>query len=122
MAEVMVVVAEVMLRRWKWGEADCCTSACDVFLRLHGVDPMEPLRGAYSSRTGADLLIDGGGGMEALAVSLARLAGLREGIGGAGEIGVGEARCFLIGTGEGWVGKTANGFATVPRAVRSWRV
>lgn len=118
----MAVVADVMSRPWKWGEADCCTSACDVFQRLHGIDPMEPIRGSYSSRAEADLLIDGGGGMEALAAVLARQAGLREGIGGAGEIGVGEARCFLIATGSGWVGKTANGFATVARAVRSWRV
>lgn len=42
-----------MLRPWKWGEADCCTSACDAFLALWGVDPMAELRGAYTTEAGA---------------------------------------------------------------------
>lgn len=118
----MAVVAEVMLRRWRWGEADCCTSACDVFQRLHGIDPMAPLRGAYSSRAEADALIQQNGGLEPLVALLTARAGLHEGVGGEGELGVGETRCLLIGVGHGWVAKTANGFCTMPRAVRSWRV
>ncbi|WP_397544909.1 DUF6950 family protein [Roseicitreum antarcticum] len=36
-----------------WGASDCCTSASDVFQALHGVDPMAPLRGQYTTEAGA---------------------------------------------------------------------
>ena len=45
-----------------WGSSDCCTRACDVFAALHGVDPMAPLRGRYSSAAEALHMIRARGG------------------------------------------------------------
>ena len=124
MARVIAVCMEVMDRPWQWGAADCCTAACDVFLRLHGVDPMEPLRGRYSTRLGAMRLIAQEGGFLAMGARLAARAGLAEVSGAPGDIGVvrdGLGRLALgIRTESGWVGKTERGFATVPGAVRAW--
>lgn len=121
----MAVCMDVMDRPWQWGVADCCTSACDVFQRLHGVDPMQDLRGAYSSRTGAVRAIAARGGWHQMAGDLAAAAGLSDGVGGAGEIGliVSDGNlCLGVSTGKVWVGKSLTGLATVPDCVRSWRV
>ena len=126
MAEVMVVVAEVMLRRWKWGEADCCTSACDVFLRLHGVDPMKPLRGACASREEAERVIGAYGGMLAMAERLTAAAGLvRTDAPQPGDLGLtaerpeGQALCICVSP-DRWAAKTARGFAVVDAAEGAW--
>lgn len=125
MARVIDACEAVMLRPWEWGRADCCTAACDVFMRLHGLDPMQPLRGRYSTRLGALRLIAQEGGWEAMAARLAARVGLVEGNGGAGEIGlvVSEGQpCLAISTGRYWAGKSVTGMALVPEHVRSWRV
>ena len=124
MASVMDVVLAVMTRRWEWGVADCCTAPCDVFARLHGVDPMASLRGVYSSRSSAEIVITGMGGMVAMAERLAARAGLRDGIGGEGEIGVSgerpEGRVLCICVGDAWAAKTARGFALIRGVDRAW--
>ncbi|MFN6976942.1 MAG: DUF6950 family protein [Gemmobacter sp.] len=59
-----------------WGQADCCTAACDVFAALTGTDPMAPLRGRYSTERGALRIIRRAGGWHALIDALAAGAGL----------------------------------------------
>lgn len=125
MAGVMAVCLEVMDRPWRWGAADCCTAACDVFLRLHGVDPMAPLRGRYSSRVGALRMIALEGGWQAMAQGLADRAGLVASDGRAGDIGlirVGDTLALGICTGAVWAGKSERGLATVPEFERAWRI
>jgi len=68
---VMEIAEEVMDRPWRWGEADCCTAACDVFAALTGVDAMASLRNRYSTDLGAYRHIVRAGGMLALASRLA---------------------------------------------------
>jgi hypothetical protein len=107
-----------------WGRADCCTAACDVFLALHGVDPMAPLRGRYRTRAGALRLIAARGGWRAMARALAAEAGLVAGQGGAGEIGlavVGGSHALVIGIERGlWAGKGADGVVAVRGVEVSW--
>jgi len=121
----MAVCLDVMDRPWRWGAADCCTAACDVFLRVHGVDPMEPLRGRYSTRLGAMRHIAQEGGFLAMGNRLADRAGLvRVDDARPGDIGVirdGSGVLALgICTEAGWVGKSERGLASA-QMVRAWR-
>lgn len=118
-------VIEVMDRRWKWGEADCCTAACDVFQRLTGIDPMAPLRGRYDSWDSAHALIKEMGGFEAMTDTLAAEAGLVQSDGRPGDIGVvfGQANGFALGIclkPGAWAGKSISGFRTLPGFLRCW--
>lgn len=117
-------VDAVMHGPWVWGSADCCTSACDVFQRLHGIDPMKPLRGRYASEAEAQALIRSFGGWRRMFRTLGAQAGLRAGVGAAGEIGlVREAGYSLaIGIGHGmWAGRINGGYATTSNMVLSCR-
>ncbi|MEC9433867.1 MAG: hypothetical protein VYD87_13270 [Pseudomonadota bacterium] len=122
----LAAVADVMSRPWAWGQADCCTAACDVFARLHGVDPMASLRGGYATRREAMRIIRSRGGWERMAAELAAAAGLRGGAGEPGEIGVtlnGARGSLVICVAPGqWAGKTASGFSTVRAVSGCWRV
>ena len=124
MASVMQVCMEVMDRPWQWGAADCCTAACDVFKRLHGVDPMEPLRGRYMSRVGAMRLVALDGGWLAMGGKLAARSGLVESDGREGDIGIirtGDQLALGICLAPGvWAAKDETGMATVPDFVRAW--
>ena len=122
---VLAAVAEVMSRPWAWGEADCCTAACDVFHLLHGVDPMASLRGAYADRAGAVRMIRERGGFSAMAQGMADAAGLAAGVGAPGEIGAGRSGgrwslVVCIAPGQ-WAGKTMSGFATLTDVRGMWR-
>lgn len=122
---VLARAIDVMDRPWKWGEADCCTAACDVFRALHDIDPMAPLRGRYRTMREAHRIIRDMGGFVAMAKSLAASAGLSAGTGEPGEIGVAEhdgglALVIAIGP-RAWAGKTLTGMTTVHEAVVMWR-
>lgn len=120
----MMAVQDVMQGPFVWGSGDCCTSACDVFQRLHGVDPMAPLRGRYASEAEAMALIRARGGWRRMTQWLADLAGLRSGVGAAGEIGLIKLENgFALGVGMGrwqWAGRVDGGFQTVGSVVKSW--
>jgi hypothetical protein len=123
---VMGHVLEVMDRPWKWGEADCCTAACDVFLRLTGIDPMASLRGKYATRHEANTIIQAMGGFEAMAVTLAERAGLQPSDGRPGDLAVGcpsggvESLVICVSPGV-YAGKTRTGVVTIPSAKRFYR-
>ena len=68
--KVLRLSMRIMGRSWVWGEADCCTAACDVFQALHGVDPMASLRGVYRTKIGAQRAIVARGGWMAMAEAL----------------------------------------------------
>jgi len=118
---VMAHVLEVYDAPFEWGAADCCTSACDVFARMHGVDPMAPLRGQYATRDEAWALIRRWGGWRRMFVSLTALAGLSDGSGAEGELGLVKTEAgFTLATGVGgdwWAVKMDNGFKTIPGAI-----
>ena len=123
MGPVMATCMEVMDRPWEWGAADCCTAACDVFLRLYGVDPMAQFRGRYSSRVGALRIIAQAGGFIDLAQGFARSSGLVASDGRVGDFGViltGDEMAFGIRTEFGWVGKSEGGLAVVSNFKGSW--
>lgn len=120
---VLATAIDVMDRPFEWGVADCCTSACDVFLRLHGIDPMAPLRGRYRTERGARVHIARRGGFLAMANALAAEAGLVPGAGAPGEIGVVETPdgpALAISDGGVWLAKSPGGVTSVATAARSW--
>lgn len=124
---ILAHALEVMDRPWKWGEADCCTAACDVFLRLTGIDAMAPLRGQYDTFRGAAALIQARGGFEAMCDGLAAAAGLSSVMEGApGDLAVGSmpgdrfALTICIASSI-YLGKTLTGMATIHRATRHYR-
>ncbi|MBB4207289.1 DUF6950 family protein [Roseinatronobacter bogoriensis] len=123
MAGVMAICMEVMDRPWHWGVADCCTAACDVFARLHGVDPMARLRGRYSTRLGALRLITQGGGFERFIATECRIAGLIASSGAVGDVGVvrdgSGALALGVCTERGWVAKSERGLVAA-RMERAW--
>ncbi len=126
--DIEALALAIYARPFAWGSADCCTSACDVFSALWGIDPMAPLRGRYSDRRGAVGLIRARGGWSEMAADLAEQAGLRPGIGGPGElalIGAGRLDAFALAIGLGggrWGARVEGGLRTVTEVVRSWRV
>jgi hypothetical protein len=118
---VMAHVLDVYDAPFEWGVSDCCTSACDVFARLHGIDPMAPLRGRYASQAQAHDLIRARGGWRRMFTRLTGAAGLVAGRGDAGELGlIRSAEGFTLGIGTGgglWAVKMDGGFQTVPGAI-----
>ena len=108
-----------------WGQSDCTASACAVFAALHGVDPLQPLRGSYDSPITAARMIRRAGGMLALGQRLARGAGLVRCGEVPGAIGILRndgrlvaAICLMPGK---WSAKTADGFAILGGMVAAWR-
>jgi len=120
----MDAVLEVFDGPFAWGRGDCCTSACDVFARLHGTDPMAPLRGRYASETEARVLIRSWGGWRRMTARLADMAGLRPGTGAPGELGLVRLAggfALAVGLGDGfWAGRIDGGFQTVETLERCW--
>lgn len=126
MARVMALCMDVMDRPWRWGAADCCTAACDVFLRMHGVDPMRSLRGRYSTRLGAMRHIMRAGGWLAMGDDLAARAGLvHVQTGQPGDIGIIRDACGVLALGicteRGWAGKNDTGMSLGVKEMRAWR-
>lgn len=116
---VLAEVEAVMSRPFVWGTCDCVSAACDVFLRLWGIDPLAPWRGLEGR---ADIIraIRAEGGTDAALTRLA--AGLRPGhaIGGLA-VSTGSPRSLLICIQPGlWAGKTRRGFALLRAAERGW--
>lgn len=120
-------MAEVMARPFEWGVADCCTAACDVHLRLTGVDPMAPWRGAYHGPRGALRLIRDQGGLPAMAAQMAARAGMRPSYwhpGALGLVRVARQDVLVIGLDQPgwWAGKTAGGYGPVREVTAAWRL
>lgn len=120
----MAAVLDVMDGPLIWGASDCCASACDVFKALHGIDPMAPLRGTYDSEEGAEKVIRSWGGWQRMTARLAALAGLSDGVGAAGEIGLMRlpdrfVLSISIGWGQ-WAGRVDGGFQSWDAVIRSW--
>lgn len=124
--DAMAAVVDVMAGPWVWGQSDCCAAACDVFARLWGIDPMAPLRGRYASRRAAWRLVRAAGGWLALAPDLAARAGLVDGTGAPGEIGLlRQPTGYLLGVSVGhgqWAARIDGGFATTDCAELAWTV
>ncbi|WP_164736537.1 DUF6950 family protein [Pararhodobacter zhoushanensis] len=119
----MDAVLDVMSGPWVWGVSDCCTAACDVFQRLHGIDAMAPLRGRYSTEAGAYALIRDAGGWRRLFMGLAAESNLKPGDGSPGEIGLiraGGRRALAISVGgDMWASRVDGGFATFKKVILS---
>lgn len=131
---VLITTRRVMLTPWVWGAADCCTSACDVFAELWGVDAMALLRGRYRTAGGAARQIARLGGWLEMCEGLAEAAGLIASDGSPGDLGLSRAntsvgagalggQCLMICISAGaWAGKTENGFAMRADVEKAWRV
>ncbi len=122
MARVMETALDVMDRPWDWGQADCCTSACDVFYRLYGIDPMESLRGKYATEFGAMRLIAKHGGFLRMAATLADRTGLVACEPKAGAIGVSEKALVICVKPNVWLGKTLHGLGPVSEVIEAYHV
>jgi len=114
MARVMEIALDVMDRPWQWGAADCCTATCDVFLRLHGIDPMRTLRGTYATKREALKIIASFGGFGSMVEALARETGLVETDARPGAIGATAESLVICARPRVWLGKTEHGLTTVP--------
>ena len=124
--DVLAAVMDVMSGPWVWGQRDCCAAACEVFRRLHGIDPMADLRGVAATREEADRIVSAYGGMEAMAARKLAEAGLvatddpQPGdLGLSPERPEGRVLCICIEPGR-WAAKTARGFALLGPAERAW--
>lgn len=121
-------VIEVMDRDWQWGAADCCTSACEAFALLHGLDPMEAHRGTYQDERGAMALVARLGGWEAMCEAVAAQAGLRAvapleaPVGALGLARIGQRHSLTLKVGvASWAGKGLRGFVWLTAGVyRAW--
>lgn len=121
--KVLAAVDAVMSRPFEWGAADCCTSACDVFLQLWGIDPMAAIRAQYTGLRGAAALIQAHGGLPAMAEAIAAQTGLIEGHAIGGLALSHDARSLLVCIEPGhWAGKSQTGFALVRRAGKGWHL
>lgn len=127
---VAAEVDRIMSARWRWGVADCCTAACDVFQALHGIDPMAEVRGRYDDAVSAARLIREWGGFRPMADAFARAASLTVSDGQPGDIGISapgnaggpDGRAMLICIRPGaWAGKSELGYVILPNAERCWR-
>jgi len=118
---------EEMSGPWVWGVSDCCASACNVFGRLWGIDPMSDYRGAYDSVRDAMRLFAGFGGFRQLIETAASAAGLSQSDARPGAIGVTHTGVYggtlLICIDSGcWAGRTWDGFTTLDAAQQAWCV
>ncbi len=105
---------------FEWGSHDCCTVAADVVLAVTGVDPMEDLRGQYSTERQALRILAQAGGIQAylnqrlgpvVPVALAQ----------AGDIGVCDDGRLVFCGGGVWKGPGDAGLATTDCPVKVWR-
>lgn len=62
-----------------WGTHDCIMATCDHVLRVTGIDPAAPWRGAYSDEAGARAIYEAHGGVLALFDYGMALAGFERG-------------------------------------------
>jgi hypothetical protein len=122
MARVMETALDVMDCPWEWGRADCCTSACDVFLRLYGIDPMASLRGTYSTQRGAAKAIARMGGFDQMAATLAARAGMQPVEPRVGAVGVTHEGLVICARPGVWLGKTLTGMTTVREVSAAYHV
>ena len=122
MAPVMAVALDVMDRPWEWGEADCCTSVCDVFFRLYGIDPMACLRGKYSTKLGAIRKINSYGGFIPMSKVLADQHDLHECEPKVGAIGAIDSSLLICVKPDLWLGKTLHGLSPVSSASVAYHV
>lgn len=121
-AAVMAIALDVMSAPWVWGWSDCSSAACDVFQRLHGVDPLAPLRGRYQSAAEAKALQ--GDDWPATCADLAARARLVASDGRTGDLGLvrgvhGLSLAICVKDGQ-WVGKTLGGMRTTRAAEYAW--
>lgn len=123
--QAMSAVLDRMAGPFIWGQSDCCTSASDVFCDLFGIDPMASLRGHYTTEAGAMTIIRANGGWRGMTRRCAAQAGLVDGRGAAGEIGLLKlpdrfvlAAC--VGFGQ-WAGRVDGGFTTDGNVVACWQ-
>lgn len=111
-----------------WGLSDCCTCACDAFAARHGIDPMAPLRGRYSTAREALALITAWGGWQGMFAALAQRSGLRVDpapVWSDGALGLdlnnGRPALVFAAPGGLWLGKIDGGFATTQTVVATCR-
>jgi hypothetical protein len=107
------------------GMSDCCPAACDVFQRLHGIDPMAPLRGRYHTAIGAARIIARAGGFEALADDLAERAGLARCVWQPGALATavmptGPALVIGLDQPGWWAGRCEGGYQILRDVGRIW--
>lgn len=124
---VMALVDEIYTRPFVWGVSDCCTRACDVMKVVCGIDPMQPVRGQYSSAEGAASVVRAWGGWRAMCAALADRAGLVAGVTTSGSaVGLikGEKLGFALAVAvpRGWAASIDCGVVLVPDAIASWGV
>lgn len=131
MIDILKIADKHMSGEIVWGQRDCCTGACDVFMELYGFDPMLPLRGTYSTKFEARREILRRGDWINMTIELANLCGLSDGTGGFGEIGLTKAgranmaggRALAISGGDmGWIVRCDTGYAVTKMDIidRSW--
>lgn len=65
-------------RSFVWGESDCCLISADIIRAITGIDPAKDIRGTYDSRLGAARVVEGFGGIEAMAGAFAAQYGWPE--------------------------------------------
>lgn len=119
------MVEDVMMRPLEWGVADCCTCACDLFHRVHGIDPMQDIRGTYWDERSALRAIAGGliamAARQAVRFDLTACGAVPGAFGVSGQGGFARGYGLVFCPEPGvWVGKSDDGYIAGLTAERSW--
>lgn len=120
-------------RPFEWGRDDCSLMLADWWLRVHGTDPADWLRGAYGTAEQKDAVLLQHRGLQRLVTRIAREAGAMRtaspNTGDFGLIAVGGRPYGAICTGRVtgkacWAARSETGvtFLTNPRILRAWSI
>lgn len=114
-------------RSFEWGWHDCFTFVANWIVLCHGIDPLAPWRGRYSTARGAQRHIMRGGGdlVSAASTPLEASGFVPTDAPALGDVGVsmGEhSQAFVIRAGTGWVGLAPRGIVASSAivALKAW--
>lgn len=114
-------------RAFEWGAHDCFTFAANWIALRHGIDPLAPWRGRYSTARGAQRhIMRGGGSLVAAASTPLEAAGFVSTdapIPGDVGVSIGDlSQAFVIRAATGWVGLAPRGIVASSAivALKAW--
>jgi len=111
--------------RFAFGSHDCCMWACDVVLAVTGRDPVADLRGTYSTEEEAVIVMEAGGGLEAMAEARfgPEIKPLAAAAGDVGIIDTDLGPALVACGGTSWLAASGFGVVAVDQSqvLRAWR-
>lgn len=111
--------------RFAFGTHDCSMWACDAVMAVTGRDPAADLRGSYSDEAGADVVIEQGGGLAAMAAARfgPEIPPLMAATGDIGLVETTRGPALVVCNGAAWLAAAPFGLTVAPArdVLRAWR-